>query len=100
LTSTVIAALVILIGIPLNWYVTWRLWSLSRDNPELRVLRERAIVALVLAFVITMFAVVFINNDLVPPPLSFETTKWVTRTVVLVASIVPPCYWLWLYRDK
>lgn len=100
MTPTLIALLVAAVGVPLNWYVTWRLWRLSRANPGLKVLRERAIVALALALVVTVFALIFLNNDAEHPPLSFDDTKWLTRTAMLLAAVAPPCYWLWLYRGR
>jgi hypothetical protein len=100
LTPTAIAVLVAFVGVPLNWYVTWRLWRLSLANPGLQVLRERALVALALTALVTVFALIFVNNDLVPPVISFDDTKWATRGVMLVAAVVPPCYWLWIYRNE
>lgn len=93
-----LAVLVAVIGVPLNWYVTWRLWRLARANPEIQVIRDRAVSATALAVVVTVFALIFLNNDLVPPAVSFDATKWLTRSVMLAAAIVPPVYWLWLYR--
>jgi hypothetical protein len=96
--STVLAYATIFIAAPLNWIVVIRLWRLSRENPDLRVLRERAIVALALALLITVFSLVFLNNDLIPPLLAFEDTKIITRTVMLLTGVVPATYWLYLYR--
>jgi len=92
------ALAVLVIGIPLNVIVTVRLWRLSRANPELRVLRERAIVATAVLVVVVVFSAIFLNNDLVPPPLAFDQTKFLTRLAMLVVSVVPASYWLMLYR--
>jgi len=96
---TIFAIVVLLVGIPLNLYVTLRLWQLSQRSPELKVLRERAVVALAVLLVVIVFGLIFANNDLVPPPLSFDATKLFTRFAMLVVSIVPATYWLWLYRN-
>lgn len=93
-----LAILVVVVAMPLNWYVTLRLWWLSRQSPGVRVLRERAIVALMLSLIVTVFAVVFVNNELPMPPLDAEATKLLTRSALLVWSVVPPVYWLYLYR--
>jgi len=93
-----LAVLTVLVAAPLNWLVTIRLWRLSLAHSGIRVLRERAIVSLVLAFLVTVFALVFLNNDIVPPPLAFESTKLITRGAMLAAGIIPAVYWLWLYR--
>lgn len=98
--STLLAVLVVVVAVPLNWYVTFRLWRLSRSAPRVRVLRERAIVALALAVIVTVFAAIFMNNELTPPPLGPDATRILTRCVLLVMSVAPPVYWLWLYRPS
>ena len=97
MTPELLAILVAVIGVPLNWYVVWRLWRLPSRKTN-RVIRERAVAALALAIVVTVFALIFLNNDLSEPILNNSLTKWVTRMVLLVASIAPPLYWLRLYR--
>ena len=89
--------LVIFVAMPLNWLATILLWRVARSAPDIRVLRERAIAATALALIVTIFALIFLNNDFVPPPLGFEDTKLLTRGTMLALSIIPPCYWLWLY---
>jgi hypothetical protein len=96
---TVIALFVLFVILPLNWYVTWRLWLLHKANPTIRVLRERGIVSTALSLLISLFAFIFLNNDLVPPPFAFEDTKLLTRGAMLLAGFVPAVYWLWLYRE-
>lgn len=90
--------LTLFVAVPINWYVTIRIWREHRAWPENAVLRERAVAAVAVAVVVTVFALIFANNDLVPPPLPFDATKFLTRTVLLVAAVVPPVYWLRLYR--
>lgn len=96
--STLLALLTVFVAMPLNIFVTIRLWRLYRADPSLRVLRERAIASLFVAIVVTVFALVFLNNDLVPPILAFEDTKILTRGAMLAVGVIPAGYWLWLYR--
>lgn len=96
--ANILAVLVVAVAMPLNWYVTFKLWRLSRRNPTYKVLRERAIVALAVAIIVTVFALIFVNNDLTPPPVPGDITKLVTRSTVLAFSVLPALYWLRLYR--
>jgi uncharacterized membrane protein len=92
-----LATLVVVIALPLNWIVTAMLWRLSFANPGYKVLRERAIVSLGLSLIVTVFAGIFVNNDFVVPPLDAEATKLITRVAILAFSTVPALYWLRLY---
>lgn len=95
---TVFLALATLfIATPLNWIVVVKLWGLYRAEP-LPILRERLIVAIAVAIVVTTFALIFVNNDLVPPIVGLDGTKILTRGVMFVAAVIPPLYWLRLYR--
>lgn len=95
---TVLALLVVVLATPLNWYVTAKLWRLSLASPDLRALRERAVAALALALIVTVFAVVFVNNEMKPPPLDNDATKLLTRGALLALAVIPDLYWLRLYR--
>jgi uncharacterized membrane protein len=96
----IIALLVVFVGIPLNVYIFNRLLGLSHARPDLRVLRERTIVAFFVLLFVVVFGLVFLNNDATIPPLSTEWTKIITRTVTLLAATVPALYWIRLYRSK
>lgn len=85
-------------AVPLNIFVTIRLWRLHVEDPGIRVLRERAILSTFIAVVVTIFALVFLNNDLVVPILGLEQTRLIARGATLAVSIVPAGYWLYLYR--
>jgi hypothetical protein len=98
--TEVLAYLVLLVGVPLNIYVFVKLRALSSCHPEIRVLRERAIVAGVVLLVVVLFSFIFLNNDLDAPALSFEETKVITRLALLVLATVPASYWLFIYRGK
>ena len=95
----VLAILVLVVGVPLNLLVTWRLLSRSRAAPRLLVLRERLITAVAVLILVIVFALIFFNNDQMPPWLSTDITKLVTRAVMLGVAIIPALYWLYLYRD-
>lgn len=90
--------LVLLIGVPLNLYVTAKLLVLARSQPTFRVLRERAIVAVCVLLVVVVFGLIFLNNDTIPPLFGLDVTRWVTRVAVLVVATIPALYWLRLYR--
>lgn len=90
--------LVLLIGVPLNLYVTAKLLVLARSQPTFRVLRERAIVAVCVLLVVVVFGLIFLNNDTIPPFFGTDTTKIITRIAVLIVATVPALYWLRLYR--
>lgn len=94
-----LAVATLAIGVPLNLLVTVRLWRLSRAYPRIRVLRERALVALVVLLLVTVFGLLFVNNDLTIPILDSGATKIVARSAILVLAILPAVYWLLLYRN-
>lgn len=95
--ATVLAYLVILVAVPINWYAVWKIARLYRKAPHLGVLRDRLIVAVALAIIVTVFGIVFLNNELTNPVLSTNQTRLLTRTAVLGLTL-PPLYWLWKYR--
>lgn len=96
--ATLIAVAVLGLGVPLNAYVTYRLWHLARARPHLRVVRERAIVATAVLVIVVLFGFVFLSNDQVPPYLPLDVTRVVTRLAILLLAVVPASYWLWVYR--
>lgn len=98
--ASILAVLVLVVGIPLNLYVTLRLIGLATSSPGIRVLRERAIVAVCVLVVVVVFGAIFWNNDTIPPVLGLDVTKVVTRLAVLIVAIVPACYWLLIYRGE
>jgi ABC-type sulfate transport system permease subunit len=91
--SDALTLLVIFVAVPVNWFVTWRLWVLSRRSPAW-VLRDRFWIAFAISVIVTVFAVVFVNNSLTPPWLNGEQTKIITRSAVLVLSTLTAFYWL------
>lgn len=96
--ASLLAVLTVVVGIPLNLYVTFRLYRLYIAKPYLRVLRERVIVAVLVLLIVVVFGLIFLNNDQPIPPFDLATTKIVTRGAILALGIVPAAYWLWLYR--
>lgn len=95
----VILAWLVIVAVPVHWIVFGALWRLVRKQPHNLVLRDRFLVAGFLAIVVTLFGLVFINNDIIPPPFTPPQTMVVTRTAILLL-IVPSLYWLWLYRKS
>jgi hypothetical protein len=99
--SDLLTIAVIFVALPLSWLVAALLWNLSRGAPRLHVLRAHAVAALALAIIVTVFAGVFVNNSLIPPPLNGEATKIITRGAILVVSTAAALYWLWfVWRTK
>lgn len=96
--AVVLAWLVILVAVPLNWIVTLRLWRLYRPGEDIGLLKERTLLALVLAIVVTIFAAVFLNNGMEDPILDLAATQLLTRSAILGLSI-PAIYWLFLFRN-
>lgn len=93
-----LAWLVVLVAMPVNWYVTIKLAMLSGANPEVRVLRERLYVSIGLSVVVSVFAFVFLNNGMDIPVLNNVQTQLITRAAVLGLAL-PALYWLYLYRN-
>jgi hypothetical protein len=92
--------LVLVIGVPLNLFVVGMLLRKSRARPDLRVLRERFITAVVILALVLVYGLIFVNNDTIPPPFDLATTKLITRLAMLGLAIVPASIWLWLYRKQ
>ena len=97
---TILAVLVLVVGVPLNVYVTGHLWRLSLVSPRIAVLRERAIVSTFVLVIVGTFGLVFVNNDLPTPALDFDTTKFFTRAAILTLATVPALYWLSIYGSR
>jgi uncharacterized protein YneF (UPF0154 family) len=97
---TLIGALTLVVGVPLNVYVVRKLRRLVRETPWNGVIRERAITAVVILLVIGVFGPVFVNNDRPIPFVDPFVGRVVTRLVIAVLAIVPASYWIWLYRKR
>jgi hypothetical protein len=93
-----LALMTIVVGIPLNLYVTVKLWRLSRTAPWSRVLRDRAVAATAVLALVIVFGFVFFNNDMQVPLFDRGTSMWISRTAVLALAIGPALYWLRLFR--
>ena len=93
-----IIAFLTVLTIPVSWGVARLLWRVSGQAPRNAILRERAVTATAVAGLVTVFGLIFLNNDQPIPPLDLAATKIVTRATVLVAALVTSVYWLWLYR--
>ena len=95
---SLLAVATLAVGVPLNLYVTGRLWRLWFNDRTNAVLRERAIAATLVLVTVLVFGLIFLNNDLPVSPVTFEDSKVFTRITILGLSVCPACYWLWLYR--
>jgi hypothetical protein len=94
--SDVLAVLVVLVAVPLSWLVTVILWRLARQSPGTWVLRERAIIQTAVAILVTVFALIFLNNGMEVPFFDNEATRLITRVAVLVLPTGTSLYFLWL----
>ena len=95
--ASLLADMIIIVAVPLNWVVAGLLWRLSYRVPDASVLRDRAIAATAVALTVTIFAFVFINNDLDDPIFAAPEIKLLARGAMLVLSIIPALLWLRLY---
>lgn len=89
--------LTLVVGVPLNLVVTVLLWRRSVNAPDIKVLRERLVASCAVLLVVTVFGLIFVNNDQAIPPLDTDTTRLITRAAMLVVGLVPATYWLALY---
>ena len=90
--------LVLVVGVPLNVVATYLLLRKYREARHLRVLRERVVVAVITTVSVLFFGLVFVNNDQPIPPLDVDTTKWITRSVMLALAVIPAASWILIYR--
>lgn len=95
--AELLADLVVFVALPLNWLAATLQWRLSNIVPAIRVLRERAVAATALSLIVTIFALIFLNNDQPVPLLNGEVTKLLTRGTILIFSTIPALYWLRLW---
>lgn len=95
--TSALATLVLVVGVPLNVLVTVLLWRQALTHPDVLVLRDRLIAAISVLVLVIVFALIFLNNDTLPPWLATDTTKVITRFVVLGVAVVPALYWLGLW---
>lgn len=96
--NVALAWLTLLVGFPLCAFTTLRLRKRSRRSPHLRVLWERYIVMAAITFVVLFYGLIFVNNDQAVPPLSLETTKLLTRTVMFSLALISAIGWLYINR--
>lgn len=95
-----LAWLNVFIAVPIAWTVAIMLFRVSRSQPDNGVLRERFFGQVMLASVVSIFAIVFINNGMEEPrPMGLPQTQVITRLAILSLTI-PAIYWIWLYRNQ
>lgn len=93
------AWLVIFVAAPVMWLVVLRLGRALRRQPDNGALRVTVLAIAWMAGLLTVFGLVFINNDIIPPPIGVAGTQVITRTYALTALLIG-LYFLWLYRDS
>lgn len=98
--STVLAFAVVLVAAPLSWIVFLMLRRQTRHLPGNKVLRAQAWASFSLAVIVTVFAIVFVNNEQAVPPLDLEATRILTRGALLLVSVASSLYWIRLYRNR
>lgn len=93
-----VLAWLVIFSVPIHLYASWKMWGLLRTTRMSGlVLQERLIMGIWAAAIVTIFGVVFLNNELDTPLLKVPQTQVITRLPIL-SLIIPPLYWLWLYR--
>lgn len=98
--QSVLATLVLFLGVPLNLLVTVLLMRQAIANPGIRVLTDRLIASIAVLLMVIVFGFIFLNNDSLPPMLTTDTTRIITRFVLLCVAVIPALYWLSLYWRK
>lgn len=100
MSAELLGLLTLVIGVPLNLLVVILLLTKTRQRPDLLVLRERFVTALLVLLLVAVFGLIFVNNDTIPPWFDTGATKIITRVTMLIVAVVPATFWLWLYwRD-
>jgi hypothetical protein len=89
---------ILAVGVPLNVAATLLLLRESRRFPHLRVVKERGIASTISTVVVLFFGLIFVNNDQEIPPFDVDTTKLVTRIVMLGLAVIPAATWIYVYR--
>ena len=81
----------------IDWIATVILIWLSRTaSPKVGFLTERAMQAVIVSSVMTIFAVIFINTQTGFAIVPNDTARAITRVVTLVLGL-GPVLWLWWY---
>ena len=98
---TALLLLVLLVGAPaLAYSVGIILARAAVKTPRIHALRERAILAVVMALVATVFAIAVINTEVGHPAWSEEAGHVIVRVAFGLLMLIPNGYWLILYLTK
>lgn len=92
--TAIMAWATLAVAFPLNAVAAFLLLKKSRQRPDLDILKERFITAVATTLLVLFFGMVFVNNDQTVPPLGLDTTKWITRGVLLAVALVVGGGWL------
>lgn len=98
---TAFLLLVLLVGAPvLAFTVSVLLGRASLHSPRVHALKERAILAFLMAGVAVVFAITVANTETGHPWWNEAAGHVVVRVAFGLLMIVPNTYWLWLYLTK
>jgi hypothetical protein len=79
-----------------DWTVALLLVRASRNYPKGHALRERAILAVVIAIAVTVYFLAALNAFAKYPAFDLETGQLIARLAVASIGLLP-AYWLWIY---
>jgi hypothetical protein len=95
--SPSVPAIILWLLPPLSWIATVILVRAARKPPRIGALTERAVLALVFAIAVTVYAyVVTLNVELGRPFLDVTATRFVVRALFIAIGLAP-LWWLWAY---
>jgi hypothetical protein len=83
----------------LDWIVAFLLLRAAFRFPEVRALRERALLAVAIATGVTVYFFAALNAAWDFPVLGLEDGQVLARISVMTIGLMP-LYWLWLYIRK
>lgn len=94
--SSVVILLLILAAV-LDWPVAVILVRASRHAPEVRALRERALVAVGITILTNVFLLTVLNTEVGNIFWSQDTGRIVVRFLIGGIGLIPQLYWLVLF---
>ena len=80
----------------INWPVAIILIRLARIRPTIRALTERAILAVIIAIVTTVYWFIAINTQLGFPVITPTGSMFIIRCTIVTIGLYP-LWWLWSY---
>lgn len=80
----------------INWPVAIILVRIARVRPTIRALTERAILAVIIAIVTTVYWFIAVNTQLGFPVITPTGSMFIIRCTIVVVGLYP-MWWLWSY---